>query len=994
MRLPRLGARSFALRLSLAIGAATCTVLLVIGGFNYQSLRSALEVQASREAMKQVQAAAQDLDDFILRVAVLPIGTASRQQTVGTAADPLVTPFLVDLLDKAPPEVYGVYIAFDQKHWTDPDAMPWVDRRSWPNARRISYDYHDPKWEWFHGPKRTGQLFITDPYFDEGGSDITLVSIVYPLLDAQKRFFGITGADVSLERFAQVARELWFHRRIGSGPAASGEYAYLVSRSGKVMTHPNEALVVRKGFDGEEVTRLPGGRSVVAAPAGSARVDIDGAWWRVYWASAPRSGFKVVMNVPEAVILAPVTEVMRRPAALGVVALVAMVTLVVVVARRLTTPIGQLTEAAAAMEAGRYETASLDACAGRRDELGRLARTFQAMAREIRAREQRLAELNQNLERLVAERTAELARAVEEARAARIAADAANQAKSTFLANMSHELRTPMNAIIGYSEMLLEEVEDAGHGEYAADLGKIRAAGRHLLGLINDILDLSKIEAGKMTVYLESFEVGRMIDDVVATVQPLVAKRGNRLEVACAPACGVMRSDLTKVRQTLFNLLSNAAKFTEKGRIRLTAERQPRPDGAWIVFQVSDSGIGMTPEQVAKLFQPFTQADASTTRQYGGTGLGLAISRRFCRMLGGDIVVESERGRGATFTVTLPAETTEARPAAEAPAREAMPAGAATPAGAGGPAGAAEPAGEPATAGSAPPAEAVSPGGAPAARPGPAGILLAIDDDPSVLDLMRRFLAREGFDVRTATSGREGLALAREIRPVVITLDVIMPGMDGWAVLSALKADPELARIPVVMLTILDDKEMGYALGAVDYLTKPVDWTRLGAIVRRFRPEGSTAPVLVVDDDASIRELFRRALQKEGCAVAEAENGKVALEVIARQQPALILLDLMMPEMDGFEFLEALRREERGRDIPVVIVTAKDLSAEDRARLNGGVERIIQKGGLGRGTLQEIRDVVGAAAGAPDAAGGNGGAGRPGPAAAGRPDAPARVDTA
>jgi CheY-like chemotaxis protein len=330
----------------------------------------------------------------------------------------------------------------------------------------------------------------------------------------------------------------------------------------------------------------------------------------------------------------------------------------------------------------------------------------------------------------------------------------------------------------------------------------------------------------------------------------------------------------------------------------------------------------MTPAQLAKLFQPFTQADASTTRQYGGTGLGLAISRRFCRLLGGDITVESEAGQGSTFTVTLPAEPQEARPGPDAAPAEPAPAGGKT-----------------------------------------AGVVLAIDDDPTVLDLVRRFLGKEGFEVRTATGGREGLALAREIHPAVITLDVMMSGMDGWAVLSALKADPALADIPVIMVTITDDKEMGFALGAVDYLTKPVDWTHLAGVVHRLRAAGATEPVLVVDDDPVMRDLVRRALEKEGVPVAEAEHGRAALEQVARQTPALILLDLMMPEMDGFEFLTELRRDEGRRSIPVVIVTAKELTAEDREKLNGQVTRVIQKGGGTRdGLLAQIHELVAASA--------------------------------
>jgi CheY-like chemotaxis protein len=382
-----------------------------------------------------------------------------------------------------------------------------------------------------------------------------------------------------------------------------------------------------------------------------------------------------------------------------------------------------------------------------------------------------------------------------------------------------------------------------------------------------------------------------------------------------------MRADLTKVRQSLFNLLSNACKFTTQGTITLAVSRETTDEATWLTFCVTDTGIGMLPEQRGKLFQAFAQADASTTRQYGGTGLGLAITRHFCRLMGGDITVESALGQGSAFTIRLPAEVVDpkaiATPQTEASQASTLPEGTPT--------------------------------------------VLVIDDDPTVHDLMQRLLRREGLRMVAAASGAEGLRLARALRPAAITLDVMMPDLDGWAVLTALKADPEVADIPVIMLTMLDNKNLGYALGAADYLTKPIDRERLAVILQKYRYERQPCTVLVVEDDADTREMLRRMLTKEGWAVTEATNGRVALQRVAECQPELILLDLMMPEMDGFACLEALRQQAAWRSIPVVVVTAKDLTPDDRQRLNGYVERILQKGAYGREELlQEIQHLVAA----------------------------------
>ena len=538
-------------------------------------------------------------------------------------------------------------------------------------------------------------------------------------------------------------------------------------------------------------------------------------------------------------------------------------------------------------------------------------------------------------------------RAEHELRRAKDAAESASRLKSLFLANMSHELRTPLNAIIGYSEMMLEE-SDGATEQQLSDIRKIHQAGKQLLALINDILDLSKIESGKMSVYLETFDVGSMMQDVAATIKPLVTPRGNALVVEAPADLGKMRSDRSKVRQCLFNLLTNALKFTDHGTVRFSAERTHSGGREWITLRVSDTGIGMTQAQMAHLFQAFMQAEKSTSSKYGGTGLGLAISRQFCRMLGGDISVQSEMGAGSTFTLVIPAEAEIRTDGSDALLEESSGEldstgdvnGAASRRSASSGTDAAAAAGD----------RESSPR---AAAPVSAGRVLVIDDDAAVRELLGRSLAADGFDVRSAATGEEGLALARDWKPLAITLDVLMPGMDGWAVLRTLKAEPVLADVPVIMLSIVGDQNraLGIALGASEFMTKPVDRGRLARLLDHYRHGVDTLAVLIVEDDAAIREMMRRTLASEGWPVIEAADGRAALARLGEQIPAVILLDLMMPEMDGFAFVNELRQHEAWKQIPVVVVTARELSDEDRLKLNGRVEKILAKASYSREEL-------------------------------------------
>jgi signal transduction histidine kinase/CheY-like chemotaxis protein len=468
----------------------------------------------------------------------------------------------------------------------------------------------------------------------------------------------------------------------------------------------------------------------------------------------------------------------------------------------------------------------------------------------------------------------------------------ASEHKSAFLASMSHELRTPLNAIIGYSEMLYETAQDEGQDEFLPDLAKIRDAGRHLLGLINDILDLSKIEAGKMELYLEEVDLGALVEEVRSIIQPLAAANANRLEIICPAGLGTFRTDRTKLKQSLLNLLSNAGKFTHEGQIKLEVQS----GNGEISFIVGDTGIGMTEEQQGRLFQAFSQADVSTTRRYGGTGLGLAITKHFCEMLGGSIAVESVPGKGSTFTIMLPDR------------------------------------------GHALTAAAVIPEGAEHAP-----LVMVVDDDPNGRDLLAATVRRERYRVIEAMDGETALALAREWHPDVITLDVLMPRMDGWAVLTALKSDPELAKIPIIIVTVLEDRGIAVSLGAAEFLTKPVDRARLAATLRQY--VYGRGVVLVVDDESESRALARRHLDRLGWEAAEAGDGAGALSWLSQNPPpAMILLDLVMPGMNGFAFLEEIAKHPDWREIPIVILTAMPLGAAERELLAGRTREIIAKG--------------------------------------------------
>lgn len=494
---------------------------------------------------------------------------------------------------------------------------------------------------------------------------------------------------------------------------------------------------------------------------------------------------------------------------------------------------------------------------------------------------------------------------------ARDAAEAANRAKSTFIANMSHELRTPLTAVLGYCELIEEDLIDMGQDALLADLNKINSNARHLLGLINDVLDLSKIEAQKMDVHAVEFTVGSLLKELEAATGSLIAKNNNTLSLTAEAPDTLMVSDDLKIKQMLLNLIGNAAKFTRAGQITVHATQIEEGGAPHTRFTVKDTGIGMSQEQLANLFQRFAQADVTTTRKYGGTGLGLALTRALSKMLGGRIDVESVEGAGSTFTVTVPTRY-EARVVHAETGKEVT-------------------------------AETETEAGEMQTKP--PGILV-VDDDPSALELLTRHLEREGFAVTTAVSGAEALERIQANKPLAVLLDVMMPGMDGWHVLRAIRENPETQAIPVIMQTVLDDRNFAYALGATGYLKKPVRRDVLADALKSLAITTPGREVLIVDDDQDANERLMEMLSRDGWNCRMALNGTEGLHTLAEYQPDLVLVDLIMPEMDGYAFIREVRKNAQWNALPLVVMTATDVTSAQVRQLSNETAGIVQKGSL------------------------------------------------
>lgn len=523
-------------------------------------------------------------------------------------------------------------------------------------------------------------------------------------------------------------------------------------------------------------------------------------------------------------------------------------------------------------------------------------------------------------------------RSIVELQNAKDEAEAANRAKSAFIANMSHELRTPLTAVLGYCELIQEDFSDLSEPEILGDLKKISLNARHLLGLINDVLDLSKIEAQKMDVHAVDIQVSALISELEAATGSLVSKKDNRFTVSVEGEDFALHTDDLKVKQILLNLIGNAAKFTERGTISLHASTVEVGGVLHAKFVIQDTGIGMTAEQVAGLFQRFSQADQTTTRKFGGTGLGLALTRALASMLGGTIEVESAPGKGSTFTLVIPAHFIAPSTALEQESEEI---------------------------GS---RQKTSPDKQQGMT------VLVVDDEAAARDLLTRHLIREGFQVDTAVNGKEALAKIAVKKPLAVMLDVLMPGMDGWHVLQAIRNNPTTADLPVIMQTVLDDDTFAYAMGATSFLKKPIKRTELSDVLFPFAQVAArNGVVLVVDDDVEACERLKAMLEKDKWSVRIAHNGVEGLEAMNAKVPDLVLVDIMMPEMDGHSFIRAVRNTPKYDAVPLVVLTAADVRSARIRSLASETAAIVQKGSQPLSTL--VADLRRVAANSKDARG-------------------------
>ncbi len=762
---------------------------------------------------------------------------------------------------------------------SDPPAGAGVDYSQWTYVKEVL------------NPRRIGPKY-SDVVRSSGDTSVAAVVIAVPILDSQRNLLGYLAGTVGLSEVQRLS----VYSKIG----LSGQ-AVVVDRRGRVIAHPRDDWRLQaKDLSSEAIFQ----QSLGTERGVSWYTDLDGNVARAAgFATVPVVGWKVWVSQSVAELRAELTPLILSTLEWLLVAVVLALVLGFVAAMWLSRPVGELNRAAARIAQGDFVTPVRVREGFAARELLALAQTFNQMAHQMSG-------AYQTLEEKVSQRTQELQNANQELARA-------NKLKSEFLANVSHELRTPLSAIIGFSQILLDQIDGPLNEEQHQDIQQVNRSGQSLLNLINQILDLSKIEAGKMELSAERLELAGLVNSVLDSIRPLAEQKGLRIETRFPLSLPAVEADPVRLKQILINLLSNAVKFTDRGHIEVFAQ----PSGRMVRIAVKDTGIGISGDSQKVIFEEFVQGDGSSTRRHGGTGLGLSIVRKLVEMHGGAITVVSEPGQGSTFMFTLPAWAS-GTVAALPPARPRR-----------------------------------------AHRPSqglPGNVILVVDDDASVRQLIARHLEQEGWKTVQASNAADAVQLAHECRPVLMTLDVMMPDASGWWVLEKLREDPETAGLPVLVVTIIEDQRLMLALGASDYLAKPYDRAALVEKVHHLLPQLNGKRVLVVDDDPEARILLAKILGEEGARVELASDGNQAMLSVTQTPPDLVLLDLMMPGMSGFEIVARMRALPVTAQVPVIIVSAKELSAEDILTLDGHIQRFIAKGTIDpEGLTAAVRQVLG-----------------------------------
>jgi CheY-like chemotaxis protein/signal transduction histidine kinase len=751
-------------------------------------------------------------------------------------------------------------------------------------------------------------------------------AIAIPISDARKVPMGVVKVVYNLHAIQELISGI----RIGS----TG-YVVVLTPDGLILSHPDGRCLYRHIQDVPDLSPLAQtfsttvrGVKELGLPTGTPG---QTARWLVGHARVMRPSSLGPLNWTVAALasrsefVSPIAEVRNHALLAGIVFICAAVPLVIAIARRLLRPLEDLARGADRIRHGEL---TLTLSEPSTNEIGRLSSALTSMVENLKSSHKRALDINAGLERTVRERTEELQRKNRHIEDQNKRVVEANRLKSQFLANMSHELRTPLNAVIALSDILSHEMSGKLNEEQHKQVQIIHRSGESLLRLINDVLDLSKIEAGRMAPENKSMSLYALISMVVETLRPLADDKRLILKQELAEDLPeFITSDEQKLRQILVNLLGNGIKFTDHGEVRLMASFQK--DTPAISFSISDTGIGIAPDALEKIFDEFHQADGSSTRKYGGSGLGLTISKKLAELLGGTLTVRSVLGEGSKFLLTIPYVFSNPVPMNPIDTlrrvRMQVP--------------------DPALLNTHD--DTIS--GITEGKP----VVLVAEDEQDNLYVMKQYLNRIGCQVVFARSGNEVMQLAKKYRPLAITLDLVLPKLSGWDVMSELKSDPLTRDIPVIITSVLDNQERGMCMGAFRYLVKPVKESDLTDAIRciQWDTDKERKKILIIDDSLVDADLMARLLPDTSYSVSIESDGLAGMSAAVRDVPDLILLDLGLPEVDGFHVLDSLRNRPETQAIPVIILTARDITDEEQIRLKDKAQRIFVKSPLEPGLI-------------------------------------------